>query len=943
MSDYKQLSDFAATELVAGTDLIYSENATTEIEQKTTVTQLQYFILSPISNSTSTDAGTLLDSDTTAIGRAGLFQTTMAKIKAYVLSALSTGSSPTAGALTGAEIVPVSRGTGLLQTTTAAIAALAAGDLAPQRQSIPVLTAGQANYVTTGYTPGIINVFIAGVRISPSGYQATDGTNITITDPNVLAKLVPGMTIDTDAALSVSVSDVATVGSVQALDPANMPAVGTLTGAELMTVKQSGSFFQSTLTKIAQYVQSLFAPMRQSIPVTSNGQATYATSGYTVGMIDVFITGIRLNPTQYQALDGANVTITDTAVLANLVTGMTVDITAVVGLSVANAATVGSVNALIPSNQPTAATFTGTEQVSMLQGAGLVQNTLSAIGQWIISTFQGFTQNGTGAVARSIQAELSDKISVKQFGAKGDGVTNDTGSIQAAINAAAALSLALHIPASTYMCTTLTLPSNLVLEGDGVGSVLKLIAGTNAHLLSASSVSSISLRKLVLDGNKANQTAGVISRCFYAVTCNDIVAEDVIVQNATDHGFHVSVGSSTSPLTGSNRVTLTRCQFNNNGSVIGANGGSGVSIAGSYLWATDCYSSGNILDGFKFIGQYVTAKGCHATGNSCGGFTTGFDNVTYPGSVHVYEACYAITNGNGVNGGDGWRHQGQVQRIVHRDCFAIGNTWSGICLLASTTDIPTDVDIAGCTMLNNGQNYSAAQTASPTTVSGAGVALLATQDTSVPNRVRINNLIATDNQSTKTQSYGIQISEGSNVYIGEGCELAGNAGQSVYNASTVTANIDISAYVMAADFIERTMTSSSVTGSTTETTLASILVAANTMGVGQRWRIRGRGICSGTNGSKTFRLYVGSANGLISNQTTFTNQLEWSFEAIVEISGQTTKKISSRAFTASGTNYDILLTDSTALSSALNVSITGLLGNGGDTATVESFFFEPIY
>jgi hypothetical protein len=127
MSDYKQLSDFAATELVAGTDLIYSENATTEIEQKTTVTQLQYFILSPISNSSSTDAGTLLDSDTTAIGRAGLFQTTMAKIKAYVLSALSTGSSPTAGALTGAEIVPVSRGTGLLQTTTAAIAALALG------------------------------------------------------------------------------------------------------------------------------------------------------------------------------------------------------------------------------------------------------------------------------------------------------------------------------------------------------------------------------------------------------------------------------------------------------------------------------------------------------------------------------------------------------------------------------------------------------------------------------------------------------------------------------------------------------------------------------------------------------------------------------------------------------------------------------------------------
>lgn len=450
MSDYKQLSDFAATELVAASDLIYSENATTEVEQKTTVAQLQYFVLSPIATGSSTDAGTLLDTDTTPIGRAGLFQTTLAKIKAYVLSALSTGSSPTAGALTGAEIVPVSRGTGLLQTTTAAIAALAVGDLAPQRQSIPVLTAGQANYVTTGYTPGIINVFIAGVRISPSGYQATDGTNITITDPNVLAMLVPGMTIDTDAALSVSVSDVATVGSVQALDPANMPAVGTLTGAELMTVKQSGSFFQSTLTKIAQYVQSLFAPMRQSIPVTSNGQATYVTTGYTVGMIDVFVTGIRLNPVQYQALDGTNVTITDTAVLANLVTGMTVDIAAVVGLSVANAATVGSVNALIPSNQPTATTFTGTEQVSMLQGAGLVKNTLAAIGQWMLNTYLGFTQSGTGALPRTIQNKLSDVISVKDFGAVGDGVTNDANAFTLADAACVASGATLDGGGHTY-------------------------------------------------------------------------------------------------------------------------------------------------------------------------------------------------------------------------------------------------------------------------------------------------------------------------------------------------------------------------------------------------------------------------------------------------------------------------------------------------------------
>jgi hypothetical protein len=172
-------------------------------------------------------------------------------------SALETGTGTSAGTLTGTEVLAVSRGAGAVQTTTGALTALTMSGLAAQRQSIPVLTAGQAAYVTSGYTPGLINIFIAGIRTEPSKYQATDGTNVIITDATILASLVPGMTVDIDASITLNVANVATVGSVQALDPANQPAVGTLTGAELMSVKQSGAFFQSTLSKIAQFAQSL--------------------------------------------------------------------------------------------------------------------------------------------------------------------------------------------------------------------------------------------------------------------------------------------------------------------------------------------------------------------------------------------------------------------------------------------------------------------------------------------------------------------------------------------------------------------------------------------------------------------------------------------------------------------------------------------------------------
>jgi hypothetical protein len=51
------------------------------------------------------------------------------------------------------------------------------------------------------------------------------------------------------------------------------------------------------------------------------------------------------------------------------------------------------------------------------------------------STNVSFTQNGAGAVSRTAQSKMADTVSVKDFGAVGDGVANDTAAIQAAIAA----------------------------------------------------------------------------------------------------------------------------------------------------------------------------------------------------------------------------------------------------------------------------------------------------------------------------------------------------------------------------------------------------------------------------------------------------------------------------------------------------------------------------
>jgi hypothetical protein len=70
------------------------------------------------------------------------------------------------------------------------------------------------------------------------------------------------------------------------------------------------------------------------------------------------------------------------------------------------------------------------------------------------SSLVTFVQAGLGAVVRTAQAKMRDVVSVKDFGAVGDGVADDTVAIQAAEDACAASGQALWFPAGTYRCNS---------------------------------------------------------------------------------------------------------------------------------------------------------------------------------------------------------------------------------------------------------------------------------------------------------------------------------------------------------------------------------------------------------------------------------------------------------------------------------------------------------
>jgi hypothetical protein len=74
-----------------------------------------------------------------------------------------------------------------------------------------------------------------------------------------------------------------------------------------------------------------------------------------------------------------------------------------------------------------------------------------------------YSQGSTGAVSRTVANRLQDSVSVKDFGAVGDGTTNDTAAFQAALDSLKPI----HVPPGTYLITdTLKLYEGSVLYGN---------------------------------------------------------------------------------------------------------------------------------------------------------------------------------------------------------------------------------------------------------------------------------------------------------------------------------------------------------------------------------------------------------------------------------------------------------------------------------------------
>lgn len=137
--------------------------------------------------------------------------------------------------------------------------------------------------------------------------------------------------------------------------------------------------------------------------------------------------------------------------------------------------------------------------------------------------------------------DLLPFISVKSYGAKGDGVTDDTNAIKSALNdLVPAVGGTIYFPTGTYIISeTILIGGNVTIYGDGVfNSLIKLADNSNCNIISNDEntiMYYITIHDIGLDGNAKNNTSG---SGILLHNVSDSQIYNVRIANFKDDGIH---------------------------------------------------------------------------------------------------------------------------------------------------------------------------------------------------------------------------------------------------------------------------------------------------------------------------------------------------------------------------------------------------------------------
>jgi parallel beta-helix repeat protein len=256
---------------------------------------------------------------------------------------------------------------------------------------------------------------------------------------------------------------------------------------------------------------------------------------------------------------------------------------------------------------------------------------------WVATNFNEFTPFlATGTTnARNLVTREADVVNVKDFGAVGDGITDDTAAFQSFLNAGGG-----SIPAGIYSVSDLTIPSNTKIWSFKNATIRARVGTT--RIFSGNNASDVSIEGLTIDGNAIAQD-GIY---FQGASSNRILITNNVIQGVTINAIwiqqakYTTVTQNTILQPGGHGIVHTiaaeRFVISNNliedpgyagiifsqgnfGSITGnyiKNGGTfGDNITGYHQFNSDITITGNVCDGSQNHGIHVGGSRITVTGN----------------------------------------------------------------------------------------------------------------------------------------------------------------------------------------------------------------------------------------------------------------------------------------------------------------------------------------
>lgn len=525
----------------------------------------------------------------------------------------------------------------------------------------------------------------------------------------------------------------------------------------------------------------------------------------------------------------------------------------------------------------------------------------------------------TGSItARSLANWLSDAENVLAFGAAGDGATDDTTAIQAALAAGADI----YFPPGTYITTGIVLASgNKRIRGAGMGkTTIKLKASADDIVIKADTLDDIIIEDLTIDGNKANQTATVEATGIKLIKSNRARIAHVEVKDCEGHGIHLNNQGAT--VTGQvlDHVLARDCgsgASNTYGSNIAITNGNGVIL-------TACDSRGAAKAGFRLAGTGLVLNGCIAKDNGNGGLVP----------VSAESTDFTINGGEFSDNGPNENNDGI--RLVGCDRFEIngvictGNYGAGLHILNGCDN----VTVNGGVFRNNGQHADAPDADE----ARSGIAI--TNSGTACSNIIIDGAKLLDDQGTPTQDYGVQIAGSNDAVVIDKCVFSGNqTGPLDYSTSANGVRIGNLNVGLALPYQDNSDVA--LTGTTSTTDLFTRSISANEFG--RRGVLRGRfaATCAGGAGTKTFSLVFGSSTvTAVVTASGSTDDVVITWEAYALSTSSLRAFVTATVGAASyNANYDV---PTPTMSSAWNMKVTGKLSDAADTITGKMFALERV-